>query len=272
MSNLKDVTTHFAFGENWSDYASQIDEERIEEAKRGLLRFLKTQEIEGKTFLDIGCGSGLHALAAIRLGASSVLATDIDSVSVATTTAVLNKHASNSKFSVREMSVFDLPTQVSERFDLVYSWGVLHHTGSMYQAVTSASSMVAPGGILAIALYRKTLMCGVWKYIKRWYTNTSDVNQKRAKQIYIQLLKLRYKITRRDFEEMRKNYLKSRGMSFEHDVHDWLGGYPYESVTPEVINSHVKNLGFKLERQNVTPGGVGLFGSGCDEYVYRKIT
>jgi 2-polyprenyl-6-hydroxyphenyl methylase/3-demethylubiquinone-9 3-methyltransferase len=270
MTNLTSVDSHFPFGENWSEYAKHIDEARIEEAKKGLLRFLQLEEIQNKTFLDIGCGSGLHALAALKLGAESVVATDIDPVSVATTIDVLGKNAPSSSYEVREISVFDLPKQIHTPFDVVYSWGVLHHTGDMYRAITIASSLVAPGGILALALYRRTLMCKLWRYIKRWYTNSSKQNQKRVQSVYIFLLKLRYALLRRDFEAMRTNYLSSRGMSFEHDVHDWLGGYPYESVTPEEVYQHMERLGFTLVRQNVTPGGIGLFGSGCDEFVFRK--
>ena len=71
---------------------------------------------------------------------------------------------------------------------------------------------------------------------------------------------------------MTNNYVSSRGMSFEHDVHDWLGGYPYESITPTEMNEYMQSLGFSLVRQNIHPSGLGLFGSGCDEYLYKQVS
>jgi len=272
MNNLKSVDTHFAFGENWSEYANLIDDTKIQEAEKGLLRLVSKEELAGKSFLDIGCGSGLHALAALRLGAVKVLATDIDPNSVATTKAVLDKYApTGSQYEVQEVSVFDLPKTTEEQYDIVYSWGVLHHTGAMYEAITAATKLVAPSGMFAVALYRTTPMCGVWTRIKRWYSKTNLTNQQRAQNFYIKLLKFKYQITRKDFEAMRANYFNSRGMSFEHDVHDWLGGYPYESITPARAKEYMQTLGYTEARKFVHDSGFGFFGTGCDEFVFSKI-
>ncbi len=271
MEDLKDASTHFAFGQNWSEYAKHIDETRIQEAEKGLLRLLAKEEITGKTFLDIGCGSGLHALAALKLGAASVCATDIDEQSVATTKDVLTQYApAAAAYTVQTVSVFDLPTAVTERFDLVYSWGVLHHTGSMHEAITQAVAMVRPGGLFVVALYRKTPMCGVWRHIKRWYAHTSKAKQARARKVYLFLKRIRFKLSGRDFVAYTENYYSSRGMSFEHDVHDWMGGYPYESISPDAMEAFMGTLGFTLVRSNVHSSGIGVFGSGCDEFVFKQ--
>ncbi|MCA9361430.1 class I SAM-dependent methyltransferase [Candidatus Kaiserbacteria bacterium] len=271
MNKLKDVDSHFAFGENWADYAKNINERSIEEADKGLLRLITKEELQGKTFLDIGCGSGLHSLAALRLGASVVLATDIDSDSVATTKAVLERHApAGVRYEVREVSVFDLPEVITEHYDIVYSWGVLHHTGAMNEAISNATKMVKPEGLFAVALYRKTTMCGVWRHIKKWYSQTNKTKQKTIRSVYINLLKLRYFLTGKDFNKFKSEYVSSRGMSFETDVHDWMGGYPYESISSKEVHEFLESLGFSLVRENVHPSGLGFFGSGCDEYLFIK--
>lgn len=272
MNNLKAVDTHFAFGENWSEYAKHIDQTKIDEAEKGLLKLITKEELVGKTFLDIGCGSGLHALAALRLGAAQVLATDIDAISVATTKHVLATYAPvGANYTVREVSVFDLSKELTEQFDVVYSWGVLHHTGDMYGAITEATKLVRSQGLFAVALYRQTLLCGIWKRIKNWYTHTSEANQKKAQRIYISLFKLRHILARKDFEAMRQNYHSARGMSFEYDVHDWLGGYPYESITPEATKEFMATYNFALHRSFISNSGIGFFGSGCDEFVFKKL-
>src|SRR5262245_43707281 len=133
-SSLKDVSEHFAFGENWASYASLIDEDRVASAEQGLVRLLGAGGLAGKSFLDIGCGSGIHSLAALRLGAKSILATDLDPMSVATTQRTLSSHAAGAAWACREVSVFSLDPAREGTFDIVYSWGVLHHTGAMYDA------------------------------------------------------------------------------------------------------------------------------------------
>src|SRR5258708_813796 len=132
---LRDVATHFAFGQNWASYSAIIDDARVAEAERGLVRLLGEEGLAGKSFLDLGCGSGLHAVAAARLGASRIVAVDLDPVAVEPARAVLRQHAPQISSEVRQLSVFELEAETFGRFDVVYSWGVLHHTGAMHDAL-----------------------------------------------------------------------------------------------------------------------------------------
>jgi SAM-dependent methyltransferase len=125
QENLTQRETHFAFGKNWAAYAEKVTEAEISEAERGLMRLLGETQLSGKRFLDIGCGSGIHALAALRLGAREVIAVDLDPDSVATTRAMLEQHAlEGAVFRVEEASIFDLRPERMGAFDIVYSWGV----------------------------------------------------------------------------------------------------------------------------------------------------
>lgn len=268
--DLLEVESHFRFGQNWADYAGHIDESRIKQATVDLQRLLEGVPIAGKAFLDIGCGSGLHALAALRLGAASVVAVDIDPESVATTAAVIAAYAPDAEAEVRICSVFDLDAGRDGVFDIVYSWGVLHHTGDMDRALCKAAAMVKPGGAFLFALYRKTTFCGFWVREKRWYTRASPWQQRLARGIYVFLgdvARLLKGVTPRQF---RQRYVQSRGMSFFHDVHDWLGGYPYESISPEEVERKMDGLGFVLRRSWTRPAGSGVLGSGCDEFAYVR--
>jgi 2-polyprenyl-6-hydroxyphenyl methylase/3-demethylubiquinone-9 3-methyltransferase len=74
----------------------------------------------------------------------------------------------------------------------------------------------------------------------------------------------------RDHRAFLKNYRTSRGMDFDHDVHDWLGGYPYETASAPDVAARMEQLGFSPERAFVQPKPIGVMGSGCDEYVYRR--
>jgi len=265
----KDIETHFAFGKNWASYAALIGEPQIEEAKIGLLKLIPAEEFKGHSFLDIGCGSGLHALAAARLGVSRIVALDIDPDSVATSTSVLSRHNIKTPWRTEIISIFDIDAAREGPFDIVYSWGVLHHTGDMWGAVSKAASMVAPNGLLAIALYRKTHTDTFWKLEKRLYARAPKIIQDLVRAGYIAAFHLAKLITGRSFRKYVANYRSERGMDFYHDVHDWLGGYPYESALAPEVDDKLTGLGFKAERVFARPISIGIFCSGCDEYVYR---
>jgi len=162
----------FAFGKNWSDFAPLIDHERVEAAKNGMIEPIPADQFEGKSFIDIGCGSGLYSLAAGRLGAARILAVDSDRDCIATTRSLLT--AAEDFFVPRRAevrSVFELDPERDGRFDIVYSWGVLHHTGNMWRAIERAASMVEQGGLLVLALYRQTRFDRFWKIEKRFYAH-----------------------------------------------------------------------------------------------------
>ena len=134
-ASLTDVSTHFEFGANWKDYSEKIDEVSIRQAESGVLKLIAKTDIAGRTFLDIGSGSGLHSLAALRLGAKSVTAVDIDPNSVETTRKVLALNWPEKNVEARLVSILDPEASNLGTFDIVYSWGVLHHTGAMWDAI-----------------------------------------------------------------------------------------------------------------------------------------
>jgi 2-polyprenyl-6-hydroxyphenyl methylase/3-demethylubiquinone-9 3-methyltransferase len=267
---LRDADSHFAFGKNWASFAPLIDAAAITEAQKGLLKLIPGEGFAGRSFLDIGCGSGLHALAAARLGVARILGLDIDADSVATTRGLLASHRLEIPWQAEQISVFDLDPARQGTFDIVYSWGVLHHTGDMWEAIRKASALVAPGGLFAFALYRTTSMDGFWKLEKRWYARASGPAQRLARAAYIAAYRLAHAAGRKGrFRDFVANYRSARGMDFLHDVHDWLGGYPYETALAPEVERQMKALGFRPERVFAQPKTRGLLGTACDEYVYR---
>jgi 2-polyprenyl-6-hydroxyphenyl methylase/3-demethylubiquinone-9 3-methyltransferase len=263
------VDSHFEFGANWASYALMIDDERIEEAERSLKRLLGSREILACAFLDIGCGSGLHSLAAGRLGARRVVAMDVDPNSVETARALLDAHPETFAYEVMIRSVLDISAECDGQFDIVYSWGALHHTGAMNEAIRRAAACVKDGGLFAIALYRKTPFCNMWRIEKRWYKQAPRVMQRAARGIYAASMWAAFTATGRNFRGYVNAYKGSRGMDYWHDIHDWLGGYPYESISPGEVEKVMRELGFEHVRSFIRAERSALI-PGCDEYVYRR--
>jgi 2-polyprenyl-6-hydroxyphenyl methylase/3-demethylubiquinone-9 3-methyltransferase len=270
-ADLLDRESHFAFGRNWASYAKLVTDAEISEAVAGLRR-LAGGDLTGKRFLDIGCGSGLHSLAALRLGAHQVVALDIDPDSVTTSRQMLQAHAAGRDWTVLEKSVLELGADSLGTFDVVYSWGVLHHTGDMHRAVRCAAEAVSPAGLFLFSLYRRTPMCWFWKLEKRWYAGAGPREQALARLLYVALLRAVYPLmNRRSFRSFVAEYRRDRGMDFRHNVHDWLGGWPYESTSPEQVDLMMREV--NMHRVQLFPAAstrTGLFGSGCDEYVYAR--
>lgn len=267
-NSVEDLTAreaHFDFGKNWAEYSAHIDERRLEAAIESLRRLVP--EISGKTFLDIGSGSGLFSVAALRLGAKRVFAVDIDEDSVATTRSVLETYGEQGRWAAKQVSVFELSPEEHGEFDIVYSWGVLHHTGDMWRAVDRAARMVALDGTFAFALYQKTPLCALWRVEKRAYLRAGRPAQQVARTVYELLFRFARFVSGRSYSGVETD----RGMRLEQDVHDWMGGYPYESTEPGEVFGHMQSLGF--ERVVELPVRVhlgGLFGTGCSEYVYKR--
>lgn len=259
----------FKFGDNWRSFAAIVSDDAIVEAERGLRRLFPDGELNGCRFLDIGCGSGLSALAASQLGARNVTGIDLDPNSVAAARDLTARHGKGGDLSFAVKSVFNLDG--AEQYDIVYSWGVLHHTGAMWKAMEQAAAAVAPGGLFAIALYRRTPICQFWKVEKRLYTQAPPAVQRAMAAIFKAAFIAGLLAQGRNPRAYIANYRSARGMDWHHDVHDWLGGYPYESVEPNEVKAFFARQGFDPVRSfEHPPRALGIFGSHCDEFVARR--
>jgi 2-polyprenyl-3-methyl-5-hydroxy-6-metoxy-1,4-benzoquinol methylase len=271
MSDTESDDRRFGFGDNWLDFARDLSTSQIVEAEKSLRKLLRRDSLAGATFLDVGSGSGLHSLAARRLGAR-VHSFDYDMNSVVCTQRLRELHFPGDRdWLVERGSILDRDyCRTLGKVDIVYSWGVLHHTGAMRDALDAASRLVTPGGLFAFALYRRTRLCGLWRIEKRWYVGASPEAQRRARSIYVALFRLAFVLKRRDFGSYVATYQSRRGMDFIHDLHDWMGGNPYESILSSDVDALMGQLGFTRVDGVTRPLTIGIFGSGCDEYLYRS--
>lgn len=260
----------FAFGRNWSDFIAHcFSEERVRESQRHLLHMLKRPNLEGMSFLDIGCGSGLHSLAAYLSGAERVISFDYDPDSVAATRRLHEYVGRPETWEIMQGSVLDrafldgLP-----RCDIVYSWGVLHHTGAMWEAVRNAASTMAPDGVFYIALYTTDVYVSpgpeFWLTVKKIYNTSWRPVQWLMETAYYLWVKRRALLARKSWNTPNtRGTSPPRGMSRRTDIRDWLGGWPMEFAgLQETKEFCSRELG--LELVNI------LAGEANTEYVFRR--
>lgn len=260
----------FAFGENWARFLASLNDERIGVAEESL-RTMLPGGVAGRSVIDAGCGSGLFSLAAKRLGAARVHSFDYDKASVACAEELRRRYfPADESWTTEQGSVLDIAyIERLGTWDVVYSWGVLHHTGAMWQALEAAGRLVAPGGTLFIAIYNDQGWASrAWTLVKRAYNRLPPALRwivlwpafvvLWGPRTFIDLLR------GRPFAKWR-SYAKDRGMNPWRDVVDWVGGYPFEVARPEEIFDFYTSRGFVLSRLKTCGGRLG-----CNEYVFER--
>ena len=243
----------FSFGENWKHYLTTVSEEDINRAKRDIELWLGKNSVSGKTVIDIGSGSGIHSLAFYLLGAQRIYSLDVDPSSVDATKTLWEKERPKN-WIVSHGSILDGEfIQSIGKFDIVYSWGVLHHTGSMWEALDNSVSLLAPGGKLWVALYAKGPRYPRDIALKQKYNASSQFGKRLM--VYEQIGRTMLRRLNHFSNPFTWNKKKSRGMNVYHDIVDWLGGLPYEVASKEEVLRFGKKHGLVLERLEVRGEG-----------------
>lgn len=261
----------FDFGENWREFSDHaLTPDKIRQAAEDFASFMArgAVDVRGSSFLDIGFGQGLTLLGSAATGAK-VVGCDINP-KCAQVLQLNRKHFPG--VDVREIPVLvgsildpeiveSLRKEAPENgYDVVHSWGVLHHTGRMWQAIEIAASLVRPGGTLFLALYNRHWTSPAWAAIKRFYAWAPGWLQKSMVGVlYPVILAAKWVVTGTNPMVM------DRGMNFYYNVVDWVGGYPYEYASRAEVTRYLEGRNFTLRVS--TPAVVP---TGCNEYVFIR--
>jgi SAM-dependent methyltransferase len=267
-----DIVRQFDFGKNWSDFSSSaLTAPRLAQARADFSRLMKhaMAELNHRSFLDIGFGQGLSLLAAAAAGARAV-GCDINPTCGEVLTRNRAHFSELDSCDIRIVigSILDRATLIRLRelsptkngYDFVHSWGVLHHTGKMWTAVDNASDLVAPGGILVLALYNKHWSSPLWSLIKRSYCAAPALLQRVMIGLFYPVI-----LAAKAIVTGRNPFAMERGMDFYYNVVDWVGGFPYEYATPDEVARHLSARGFALRWQ-----AEATVPTGCNEQVFVR--
>jgi len=273
--NVYKKKNHFSFGKNWIQFLGSLNDDRINQAKKSLVSFMgSVNRIKGKSFLDVGCGSGLFSLSAVLLGAKKVLSIDVDQYSIKCVNYLKREYTKKVVgWETKKGSALDNEfLRHLGKYDIVYSWGVLHHTGDMYRAISNVSNLVEEDGYLYLAIYNKAKKMfpegssKFWWTIKTIYNKSGKIIKRIMEAIYASIIIFGLTINRINPIKYINKYSSLRGMNFFTDIKDWLGGFPYEYATIKEIKTYVVNLGFTLIKTNRARS------IGCNEFLFQKIS
>jgi 2-polyprenyl-6-hydroxyphenyl methylase/3-demethylubiquinone-9 3-methyltransferase len=282
-SVTRETDPRFAFGANWWRFLSRLTESQIATAEESIQALFHRERLDGLTFFDVGCGSGLFSLAANRLGAK-VLSIDFDPQSVACAEELRNRYGSGAGWEIAQGSARDPDFMASHgTFDVIYSWGVLHHTGDMWTAIDITSKAVKPGGHFCLSIYNdQGAWSDRWKFVKKSYVAAPSFLKPlivlavaagyECYAIPINTLRsitrvLRLKNPLPPWQEWFRSRFgqKERGMTYWTDMVDWVGGWPFEVAKPEEIFRFLRDRGFILTEMTTVGGRLG-----CNQLVFRK--
>ncbi len=153
------------YKDHWTKYPLEL---------QGALKHIQELFPEGvkcKRVLDGGSGSGMISVAFAVMGAD-VTGVDVTPKCVENGCKNADLFGVQCRFLKRNLLSLDL---CGETFDIIYNWGVLHHTQDARKSFTNLAKHLKPGGEMIVAVYLKTVLSGFWNFLRIFYQESPQV-------------------------------------------------------------------------------------------------
>ncbi len=253
----------FSFGKNWQAYSKNaLTKKSLMDFKHDFDELFNGIDFKNKKFIDIGFGQGLAILIAAEKGAD-VVGIDIDANNIKALNITLQEmgRVKVPKTDIVSILDDDYVNRYKSNYDIVHSWGVLHHTGNMTKGFDNACDLVATNGYFICSIYNRHWSSPIWKIIKYLYNISPLICQQLINGFFYPIIFIaKWIVTGKNPKQ------KERGMNFFYDVIDWIGGYPYEYATENEIIELVSKKGFVCIKS--CPAAVP---TGCNEFVFERV-
>jgi ubiquinone/menaquinone biosynthesis C-methylase UbiE len=218
----------------WTEYIPEY-----EASEKHWEIFYAAEEVQGKSILDAGCGTGIFSIIFANKGADQVTGIDISEGSLHTAQSLKEKFGlKNAEFEKQDMLALPFPDR---SFDIVWAWGTVHHTTDPFKAIDELIRVLKPSGSILLAIYKRTRLTFIHEIIRKILVRTPRKTWKvLAKILAIFLSPVIFLLKKR--EKSRK------GEKLEELIIDWYFVPIRHYYKPGEIKNYLEERGFSVEK------------------------
>jgi len=189
MATIQDVQTywdrrpcnirHSAASIGTLEYFEQV-EQRKYFVEPHIPEFADFRRWAGKDVLEIGCGIGTDSINFVRHGARLDIV-ELSPESLALTKKRFEVYGLSANFFNGNAEELNRLLPAGKKYDLVYSFGVIHHTPNPERVIAGVQGRLKPGGELRIMLYSRYCWKVLWIYLRQGWRQPWNLSRLVAK-------------------------------------------------------------------------------------------
>ncbi|MFQ6107920.1 MAG: class I SAM-dependent methyltransferase [Candidatus Aminicenantales bacterium] len=208
-------------------------------SKKHWALFFDPEEVLNKSVLDAGCGTGVFSIIFARMGALSVVGIDISKRSLERAQRQADQLGlQNATF--QKVNMLRLPF-TDACFDIVWSWGSVHHTADPFGCLAELIRVLKPGGSLLVAVYRRTGLTFLHETLRKGLIRLPS-------KYWIPFSRFLSLVAAPGISLFKKRDKSRKGEKLEQLLFDWFFVPIRHSYLPEEIKSFLVKRGLVIKK------------------------